>query len=163
VSDDYARSRLLAPPRLRTLDDPDEERRATWLERFCALVFVVAVAQLSSALSADRSLEGFLIMCGLFVPVWWAWVGFTFYADRFETPPDGAGRRGSAYRGSPDISRSATDNAVSLTPSPANPKRPQDLTNATSRPISRLTSTTAVTRPKRRVTPAERDHPASGP
>jgi low temperature requirement protein LtrA len=28
---------------------------------------------------------GFLHFAGLFVPVWWAWVGHTFYADRFES------------------------------------------------------------------------------
>jgi low temperature requirement protein LtrA len=79
------RSRLLSPPRIRTLEDGEGERRATWLELFFDLVFVVAVAQLSNALSNDLTLEGFLIFCGLFVPVWWAWVGYTFYADRFDT------------------------------------------------------------------------------
>ena len=35
------------------------------------------------------ALRGFLVFAGLFVPVWWAWVGYTFYADRFDTddPP----------------------------------------------------------------------------
>jgi low temperature requirement protein LtrA len=80
-----SRSRLLSPPRIRTLEGLDDDRRATWLELFFDLVFVVAVAQLSIALSADKSLEGFLIFSGLFVPVWWAWVGYTFYADRFDT------------------------------------------------------------------------------
>jgi low temperature requirement protein LtrA len=79
------RSRLVSPPRIRTLESGESERRATWLELFFDLVFVVAVAQLSNALSADMTLEGFLIICGLFVPVWWAWVGYTFYADRFDT------------------------------------------------------------------------------
>jgi low temperature requirement protein LtrA len=77
--------RWVQPPRLRTLGDIEEDRRATWLELFFDLVFVVAVAQLSNALSADVTLEGFLIFCGLFVPVWWSWVGYTFYADRFDT------------------------------------------------------------------------------
>jgi low temperature requirement protein LtrA len=85
VTDTESRSRLVSPPRIRTLEDYEDERRATWLELFFDLVFVVAIAQLSNALSADKTLEGFLIMCGLFVPVWWAWVGYTFYADRFDT------------------------------------------------------------------------------
>jgi low temperature requirement protein LtrA len=79
------RSRLLAPPRIRTLEDREDGRHATWLELFFDLVFVVAVAQLAFALSADKTVEGFLVFCGLFVPVWWAWVGYTFYADRFDT------------------------------------------------------------------------------
>ena len=80
-----ATRRWLQAPQLRTVEHPGEDRRATWLELFFDLVFVVAVAQLSNSLSKDVSIEGFLIFCGLFVPVWWAWVGYTFYADRFDT------------------------------------------------------------------------------
>lgn len=43
------------------------------------------MAQLALSLSHDMSAHGFLVYCGLFVPVWWAWVGYTFYADRFDT------------------------------------------------------------------------------
>ena len=31
------------------------------------------------------SWDGLLRFLGLFVPVWWAWMGFTFYANRFDT------------------------------------------------------------------------------
>jgi low temperature requirement protein LtrA len=83
-------SRWHEPPRLRTLEGDDgDERHATWLELFFDLVFVVAVAQLADGLAEDPSFRGFLVFAGLFVPVWWAWVGYTFYADRFDTddPP----------------------------------------------------------------------------
>ena len=82
-------SRWHDPPRLRTLEDAGDERHATWLELFFDLVFVVAIAQLADGLAEDPSLRGFLIFAGLFVAVWWAWVGYTFYADRFDTddPP----------------------------------------------------------------------------
>jgi low temperature requirement protein LtrA len=83
-------SRWHDPPRIRTVDPDDgDERHATWLELFFDLVFVVAIAQLADGLAEDPSVEGFLIFAGLFVPVWWAWVGYTFYADRFDTddPP----------------------------------------------------------------------------
>jgi low temperature requirement protein LtrA len=76
--------RLLEPPRLRTLDGEDE-RRATWFELFFDLVFVAAVAQVGQNLSDDPSLEGFLRYAALFVAIWWAWMGYTFYADRFDT------------------------------------------------------------------------------
>jgi low temperature requirement protein LtrA len=79
-----SRPRLVAPPRIRSIDAEDA-RRATWLELFFDLVFVVAVAQLAFALSVDKTVEGSLIFVGLFVPVWWGWVGYTFYADRFDT------------------------------------------------------------------------------
>jgi low temperature requirement protein LtrA len=78
--------RLTEPPRLRTLaDDSEDERHATWLELFFDLVFVVAVAQLGQQLSHDVTAAGFLSFLALFVPVWWAWMGFTFYANRFDT------------------------------------------------------------------------------
>jgi low temperature requirement protein LtrA len=80
-----ALSRFLEPPRLRTIDDETESRRATWLELFFDLVFVVAVANLGSNLSDELNRQGFLEFLALFVPVWWAWMGFTFYANRFDT------------------------------------------------------------------------------
>ena len=76
---------LVAPPRLRTVEDSGEERHASWLELFFDLVFVVAVAELAYNLGGDLSLRGFLAFGTLSVPVWWAWTGYAFYADRFET------------------------------------------------------------------------------
>ena len=78
-------SRLLRPPRLRTAEEGGELRHATWMELFYDLVFVVAVAALSGRLHDDDSLAGILRFAGLFVPVWWAWVGHTIYAARFDT------------------------------------------------------------------------------
>src|SRR5215213_3056388 len=72
-------------PRLRTIEPTEGERHASWLELFFDLVFVLAVAQVAHVLSAHADFGGFLKYAALFVPVWWAWVGFTFYADRFET------------------------------------------------------------------------------
>jgi low temperature requirement protein LtrA len=76
--------RLREPPRLRTLGE-DEARHSTWLELFFDLVFVVAVAQLGQQLSQDVTAEGLFRFLGFSVPVWWAWMGFTFYANRFDT------------------------------------------------------------------------------
>ncbi len=78
-------SRFLDPPRLRTIEEGFEERHATWLELFFDLVFVVAVAELGQNLTHDPTLHGFLLYVALFVPVIWAWEGFTFYANRFDT------------------------------------------------------------------------------
>ena len=78
-------ARLLDPPRLRTIEEGFEERHATWLELFFDLVFVVAVAELGQNLTHDPTLHGFLGYVGLFIPVVWAWSGFTFYANRFDT------------------------------------------------------------------------------
>lgn len=79
-------ARLLEPPRLRTRGrGVDEMRRATWLELFFDLVFVAAVGQLANSLGAEPTPERFFEFLGVFVPVWWAWMGFTFYANRFDT------------------------------------------------------------------------------
>jgi low temperature requirement protein LtrA len=80
-----SRPEWFAPPRLRTLAADAGERRATWLELFFDLIFVVAITELSRQLVVDHSAAGFLRFAGLFVPVFVAWQGFSFYADRFDT------------------------------------------------------------------------------
>ncbi|MGH3614559.1 MAG: low temperature requirement protein A [Pseudonocardia sp.] len=60
------------------------ERRASWLELFFDLVFVVAVAALAAQLHSDHSVSGLAVFAGLFVPVWWAWMGYTWYATTFD-------------------------------------------------------------------------------
>jgi hypothetical protein len=72
------------PPRPRTTHESGE-RRATWLELFFDLVFVVAITQLSHELVVDHSTAGFLRFAALFVPVFVAWQGYTFYSTRFDT------------------------------------------------------------------------------
>ncbi|MGC1308212.1 MAG: low temperature requirement protein A [Phormidesmis sp.] len=76
----------ISPPRLRIYDaENGEPRHATWLELFYDLVFVVAVSQLAHKLSGNVSVRGFSIYAGLFVPLWWTWIGTTFYANRFDS------------------------------------------------------------------------------
>jgi low temperature requirement protein LtrA len=77
--------RWVNPPHLRSVDREPGERHATWVELFFDLVFVVAVAQLSHLISNDPSAKSFLHYALLFAPVWFIWVGFTVYADRFDT------------------------------------------------------------------------------
>ena len=72
-------------PRLRTLEPVEGERHASWLELFFDLVYVLAVSKIAHILSDHSDFLGFLKYVALFVPVWWSWVGFTFYADRFES------------------------------------------------------------------------------
>jgi low temperature requirement protein LtrA len=77
--------RWLRPPQLRTLDADQGERHATWLELFFDLVFVISIAEVAHTLEDYRTPADFLGTAGLFVAVWWAWVGYTVYADRFDT------------------------------------------------------------------------------
>jgi low temperature requirement protein LtrA len=73
------------PPQLRIGEGIEEEsRRATWLELFFDLVFVVAVSQVAHYLRDHVSIMGVLGYVALFLPLWWAWIGATFYANRFD-------------------------------------------------------------------------------
>ncbi|WP_188316587.1 low temperature requirement protein A [Solihabitans fulvus] len=76
------RARLIRPPALRT---GDAERASSWLELLFDLVFVIAVTQVGLALHGNLSAPGFVRLAVLFVPIWWAWVGYTNYADRFDS------------------------------------------------------------------------------
>jgi low temperature requirement protein LtrA len=71
----------LRPVRLRAAD---EDRHPTWLELFFDLCFVAAVAALASGLHHHPDARGVLTFAGLFVPVWWAWMGYTWYASAFD-------------------------------------------------------------------------------
>jgi low temperature requirement protein LtrA len=79
------RTSWLVPPRLRAAADEVDERRASWLELFFDLVFVVAITVLAHELVVDHSTAGFLRFAGLFVPVYVAWQGYMAYADRFDS------------------------------------------------------------------------------
>lgn len=72
-------------PRLRVTSEDERENHASWVELFFDLVFVVVVAVLSENFREHLSAIGFLQFVALFVPCWWAWVLFTFYADRYDT------------------------------------------------------------------------------
>lgn len=63
----------------------DTPRSSTWLELFFDLAFVVAVARLAALLHDDPTGRGFAVYLGLFVPVWWLWISFSYYADLFDT------------------------------------------------------------------------------
>ena len=76
----------MRPQSLRNLtyEQRSEERSSTWLELFFDLCFVVAVAALARGLHDEPNLGGMLRFLGLFVPVWWSWMIFTWYATAFD-------------------------------------------------------------------------------
>ena len=78
-------TRLVRPPQLRFIAGTDPARRVTWLELFFDLIFVAAVAQVGEPLRADYTLAGLLRYCVLFVLIWWAWIGNSVFATRFNT------------------------------------------------------------------------------
>jgi len=74
---------LFEPPRIRRADEGT--RPTSWLEFFFDLVFVVAIDQLARRLQHGVSGQGTLVYLALYGPIWWAWVGFVIYTDRFGT------------------------------------------------------------------------------
>jgi low temperature requirement protein LtrA len=71
-------------PRIRTDENIDKERKASWLELFFDLIFVAVLAQLSHFLFKHTSIEGVGIYIFLFIPAWWIWNSTTYYNERYE-------------------------------------------------------------------------------
>jgi inward rectifier potassium channel len=59
------------------------EKRASWIELFYDLIFVAAFIQLGNSLGAHVSVAGALAFAAVFIPLWVAWTGFTFYQNRY--------------------------------------------------------------------------------
>lgn len=80
-----APGRYLTPSTMR--DHDVEDRASTPLELLFDLCFVVAVAVLAAELHhgvADgHGLEATLTYAALFVPLWWAWMSYTWFATAF--------------------------------------------------------------------------------
>lgn len=72
------------PLRLYRHEDRGQSRHATWLELFFDLVFVFAIAELSHFLYDELSWGIIASFVGLFIPVWWLWIDFSYYADQFD-------------------------------------------------------------------------------
>jgi len=74
---------IVEPPHFRRGEG--RERKTTWLELFFDLVFVVAVEQVARRLEGPVTADAVLGFAVLAAPVWWAWVGYVYYKDRFGT------------------------------------------------------------------------------
>lgn len=70
---------------LRYVVGANPKRKVTWLELFFDLIFVAAVAQVGEPLRDDYSLAGVARFSMLFALIWWAWIGNSVFATRFDT------------------------------------------------------------------------------
>jgi low temperature requirement protein LtrA len=57
-------------------------KRVSWVELYLDLVFVLAVAQLAHLIVAEPETRSVWIAFGLFVTLWWTWVGFAVLYNR---------------------------------------------------------------------------------
>jgi low temperature requirement protein LtrA len=90
----------LATSTITTLASPDgaltePERRASWLELFFDLCFFVAVGAVAHTLYGAPTIEGIALFGALFIPVWWSWMEYAWYATSF--PEVGAFNRFAAF------------------------------------------------------------------
>lgn len=72
---------LIRPPTLHL----GRAGEASRLELFFDLAYVLVVLELAHLLYLDMSWHGLLVMGGLFTALWFSWMGFTLYANRFDT------------------------------------------------------------------------------
>ncbi len=80
-----SRRKLWELPALHYDEEKLIERRVSWLELFFDLFFVVTIARLAHQLSQASSIGAIGEFIVLFFPLWWVWIGFTYYAERFES------------------------------------------------------------------------------
>lgn len=72
---------LIRPPTLHM----GRAGEASRLELFFDLAYVLVVLELAHLLYVDMSWHGLVVMVGLFTAIWFSWMGFTLYANRFDT------------------------------------------------------------------------------
>lgn len=63
--------------------ETEPERRASWLELFFDLCFVVAVGAVAHELHDHPTVDGAVLFAALFIPVWWSWMEYAWYATSF--------------------------------------------------------------------------------
>ncbi|MGH2616789.1 MAG: low temperature requirement protein A [Thermomicrobiales bacterium] len=73
----------------------EPERHASWLELFFDLCFVVAVGAVAHTLHDHPTADGAVLFAALFIPVWWSWMMYAWYATSF--PERGAIIRFGAF------------------------------------------------------------------
>lgn len=71
------------------------ERRASWLELFFDLCFVAAVGAVAGTLHSNPSWSGLIAATALFIPVWWSWMMYAWYAT--SVPEGGLADRLAAF------------------------------------------------------------------
>ncbi|MFF1612275.1 low temperature requirement protein A [Amycolatopsis sp. NPDC058278] len=81
MSADTEREPMVRPPALRT----GQEASTSNLELFFDLAYVLVVNELAVAFLKHLTWAGFGTFVALFAAVWMSWVGFTLYANRFDT------------------------------------------------------------------------------
>jgi low temperature requirement protein LtrA len=71
---------------------PETGKRVSWVELYLDLVFVLAVGELAHLIVATPHRSTVWITLGLFLPLWWTWVGFAVLYNRHGSEDSGLQR-----------------------------------------------------------------------
>ncbi len=77
-------SRWWERPQIWRSEEEVGERKVGFLDLFYDLIFVVAIAQVAHGLAKHPDGAGLADYLLLSLPIFWVWMGHTFYTDRFE-------------------------------------------------------------------------------
>ena len=68
----------------------EDGKRVSWVELYLDLIFVLAVGGLAHIIEAEPEMHDVWIALGLFVTLWWTWIGFAVLYNRrgADTRPD---------------------------------------------------------------------------
>jgi low temperature requirement protein LtrA len=58
-------------------------KRVSWVELYLDLIFVLAVGQLAHVIEEHPEMRNVWIALGLFVTLWWTWIGFAVLYNRY--------------------------------------------------------------------------------
>src|ERR1044072_7802299 len=64
-----------------------EGKRVSWVELYFDLLFVLAVSQLAGVIIDEPEMASVWTALGLFLPLWWTWIGFAVRYKRHGTDP----------------------------------------------------------------------------
>jgi len=67
------------PPK--KFDEPEYDRRVSWLELFYDLVYVIAISRITHHFALHISVPGFLEYASMFILIFWGWVNGSLYHD----------------------------------------------------------------------------------
>lgn len=79
------RDTLIAPLRFAKGADANFERKVTWLELFYDIAYIAVINATTHYMALHPSLADFGLFVVYFAAVWWTWVSFMVYTNRFDT------------------------------------------------------------------------------
>lgn len=65
------------------MNGPSVAKKVTWIELYFDLVFVLAIARVAHVVEAGPGWQAVLTGLGIFAVLWWTWIGFALFFNRY--------------------------------------------------------------------------------